>query len=227
MQHLIIGNGEIGTALKQVFKCDIRDKTDDNTKKSYDILHIAYPYFSGFEKSVKSYIKRYSPKYVVVHSTVPVGTCEKMGVLHSPVTGVHPHLAKSLKTFTKFVGGGASEVVADEFKKYDIKAVPVTTANDTEAGKLYNLLTYGVNILIEKEIWRFCEDNSLNYDVVYRQFVEEYNSGYKKMKLPQFQMYNLKHFEGGVGGHCIMENAPHLNTPLSKLLDDYNVKFIK
>lgn len=227
MQHLVIGYGEIGKALTQVLKCDFRDKTDDTSKEHYDVIHICYPHFNGFNKSVKSYIKRYTPDYVVVHSTVPVGTCGKLGVLHSPVTGVHPNLAKSIKTFTKFVGGDNSEVIADEFKKYKIPSVPVASASDTEAGKLYNLLAYGINILIEKEIWDFCHKNNLNYDIVYSQFVKMYNQGYEKMKMPHVKIYELKHFEGGIGGHCVMENSPLLNTELSRFLDDYNVKFVK
>lgn len=214
MEHLIIGNGEIGMALQKVFKCDIRDIEDIPVKK-YDVLHIAIPYSKKFIKIVQGYRKLYKAKYVVVHSTVPVRTCAKGDFIHSPVTGVHPHLAKSLRTFTKFV---SNKVMVYEFQKYGIPAVYVKGSNNTEAGKLFNLMTYGINVLIEKEIYRYCEDNKLNYDVVYGQFVEMYNKGYKKMGMNHIKMYELTHKVGGLGGHCVMQNAPLLKTPLTKVL---------
>lgn len=214
MRHLIIGRGEIGTALQKVFKCDIKDIEDIPVKK-YDVLHIAIRYSRKFVGIVNAYKKLYKAKYVVVHSTVPVGTCKKAGFIHSPVTGVHPHLAKSLKTFTKFV---SNKKIAEEFRKYGIPAVYVKGSSNTEAGKLYALLIYGVNIALEKEIYRYCEQNNLNYDVVYRQFVKMYNDGYKKMGMKHIKMYELIHKKGGTGGHCVMQNSPMLKTPLTKVL---------
>jgi len=66
MKHLIIGNGEIGKSLQDIFQCDIRDK-EDTVSGAYDILHIAYPYFNGFEESVNEYKNKYNANYVVVH----------------------------------------------------------------------------------------------------------------------------------------------------------------
>jgi hypothetical protein len=222
MKHLIIGAGEIGQALKKIFKCDIRDIEDIPVKK-YDVLHIAIPNSKNFIKIVSKYKKLYKAKYVIVHSTVPVGTCRKAGFIHSPVTGIHPHLEKSLKTFTKFV---SNKKMADEFKKYGIPAVYVKNSDNTEAGKLYALTIYGINILLEKEIYRYCEVNKLNYDVVYRQFVKMYNDGYKKMGMKHIKMYELKHKKGATGGHCIIQNSPLLKTPLTKFLNRYNKAFV-
>ena len=225
MNHLIIGQGEIGTALKKVLKCKAHDKTP-LPPQHFDMIHICIPYNKGFSKVVKNYKKRYTPDYVVVHSTVEIGTCEKLKACHSPVTGVHPHLQKSLKTFTKFIGGEGSETVAEELKKYGIPAVPVGFARDTEAGKLFNLLMYGVNILLEKEIYEFCKQFNCDYQTTYKAFVKMYNEGYQKMKMPHIKIYELEHQEGGIGGHCVMENSPMLNTKFSKFLDDYNTGFI-
>lgn len=226
MQHLIIGYGEIGKAVQKVFNCDYKDKQDKELKESYDILHICIHYGVKFETIVESYRKKFNAKYVVVHSTVPVGTCEKLGVLHSPVTGVHPHLYKSLKTFTKFISGKDAEVVAEEFEKYGIKTSISSDSSNTEAGKLFGLLIYGINVLLEKEVYAYCEKNNLDYDVVYTQFVKMYNNGYAKMNMKHIKMYELKHQPSGIGGHCVMENSPLLNTPFSKFLDDYNTKFV-
>lgn len=222
MEHLIIGAGEIGRALQKVFKCDIRDVEEIPVKK-YDVLHIAIPYSKKFIKIVQGYRKLYKAKYVVVHSTVPVGTCANGDFIHSPVTGVHPHLAKSIKTFTKFV---SNKVMMYEFQKYGIPSVYVRGSNNTEAGKLYSLAIYGINVLLEKEIYRYCEDNGLDYDVVYCQFVKMYNEGYKKMGMKHIKVYELVHKSGGIGGHCVTQNAPLLKTPLTKVLVRENKRHV-
>lgn len=220
MKHLIIGQGEIGKALKRIFKCDIRDKDSDLTGQ-YDIIHIAYPYFKGFEKVTINYKKFYKAKYVIIHSTVPVGTSDRINAIHSPVTGVHPHLAKSIKTFTKFV---ADKKIVKEFKKYGIPAKYISSSKDTEAGKLYALLIYGINVLLEKEIYEYCLKNKLNYENVYQEMVKMYNNGYKQMGMGRFQMYKLTHKKGKIGGHCVVQNSPLLKTEFSKFLVKLNNK---
>jgi hypothetical protein len=225
MKHLVIGAGEIGKSLQSIFECDIRDAESDLVGE-YDILHIAYPYFVGFEQSVLDYKNQYGARYVVVHSTVPVGTCDSIGVAHSPVTGVHPHLVESIKTFTKFVSGAGAEDIVTEFNLYGIPAVYVVDSRNTEAGKLYGLLIYGINVLLEKEIYAYCKENNLDYDVVYRQFVQMYNTGYKAMNMDWAKMYELTHKDGGVGGHCVLQNAPLLGTDFAEVLTRLNDKYV-
>lgn len=225
MKHLIIGQGEIGKSLQAILNCDIHD-IDPLPVKHYDIIHIAIPYSKKFNKIVKDYKKRYTADYVVIHSTVPVGTSEKLGVCHSPVTGVHPHLTESMKTFTKFVSGTGADVIVEEFKTYGIPAVHIENSGNTEAGKLYSLLIYGINVLLEKEIYQYCKDKGLDYDVVYRQFVEMYNQGYSKMGMNHIKMYELTHKDGGIGGHCVLQNSPMLKTDFAKILSTLNKKFV-
>lgn len=222
MKHLIIGNGEIGKALQTIFNCDIRDKESDLIGE-YDVIHISYPYFKGFEQATVDYKNQYNAKYAIVHSTVPVGTCRKIGAIHSPVTGVHPHLAESIRTFTKFIN---SEIMVEEFKKYGIPAVFVENSSDTEAGKLYALLIYGINVLLEKEIYEYCDKNNLCYDNVYTQMIKMYNEGYQKMGLSHFKIYELTHKEGKIGGHCVTQNAPMLDTEFSKILSTLNERYM-
>ncbi len=224
MKHLIIGNGEVGKALKDIFKCDIHD-LDPINNQPYEVIHIAFPYSKKFVKHVKKYQERYNPKYTIIHSTVPVGTSTKLKANHSPITGVHPRLVESIKTFTKFIGGNDSQILSEEFNKYGLNSVAVLRSEETEAGKLYNLLTYGINILIEKEIHQFCMSQNLNYDVVYKDFVKMYNNGYRKLGMSHINIYELEHKEGGIGGHCIVENSPLLKTRFSKILKIFNKRY--
>lgn len=218
--NLVIGEGEIGKALAEILDCQSHD-IEPLPEKHYDIIHIAIPFTKQFNKIVKNYQERYTPEFTVIHSTVPVGTSEKLGACHSPVTGVHPHLVESIKTFTKFVGGEGSEEVAKALRRYNIPTKAVSSSRDTEAGKIAGLLIYGINILLEKEIYNHCQANKLNYDVVYTDFIKMYNEGYEIMGMNHIKMYELEHKEGKIGGHCVAQNGPMLGGVFGKLLKRY------
>lgn len=222
MNHLVIGLGQIGQAIQKLFVCDGRDT--ENLEGDYDVIHICFPYSESFIENVKKYKKQYKAKYVVIHSTVPVGTCTQIGAIHSPVTGKHPDLLESIKTFTKFFAGENAKVIANEFAIYGCKVKVLNKPENTEAGKLWALNIYGINVLLEKEIYRYCQENNLDFDDVYTEFVDMYNNGYRAMDMPEFQQYKLKHVDGKIGGHCVIQNMPHLKSKFAELLITWNEK---
>ena len=219
---IIIGAGEVGTALYQVLKkvhpTYIRDIEFDGEIPKIEILHICFPYFKGFEKEVKKYQLLYKPKYTVIHSTVPLDTNKICESYHSPVTGIHPHLAKSLITFTKFLAP-KSKFLKEYFEKANIKIKMFKSSRYTEALKIAATTLYGFNIIGEKLIHEWCKDHLLDFNIVYTQAIKEYNKGYLTLGMPQYQMYNLKHCQGEIGGHCIMPNL--------KFIDNDIVNFIR
>lgn len=160
----------------------------------------------------------YRPKYVVVHATVPIGTCRANGWTHSPVRGKHPDLAKSLTTFVKYVSGVNALAVVREFKKFNILAKLVTKSDETEAGKLYDLMQYAVSILLSKHIYKMCEEKGLSFDLVYREFNKTYNDGYWEMGMLEVNRPVLEYRPGPIGGHCVV--------PMMSLLDDQLAKDI-
>jgi len=219
-KHLVIGLGEVGSALAEVFGSDKEDKFKNikSKEKQYDFLHIAFPFSKDFIKDVKKYIKKYKPKYTIIHSTVPIGVSQKLGALHSPIRGVHPHLVKSIKTFKKFVGGKNSRVVAKEFKKFKINCICVDNSRDTEGLKLWDTTQYGVFIMLNKEIYKFCKRNGLNFNTVYTLANKTYNEGYLKMSRHEVVRPYLKYMEGKIGGHCVLSNAKILKSLSAKRL---------
>jgi len=220
MNHLVIGSGQIGTAISQILKCDIRDI--EKFEGEYGAIHICFPYSDRFISQVKKYKKEHNARYVVIHSTVPVGTSRTLEACHSPITGKHPDLYESILLFTKLFAGRGAKRMAEEFDFKGCETKVLIKPENTEAGKLWALNIYGLNVMIEKEIYKYCEENKLDFNEVYTDFVEMYNGGYNKMGLPQFQQYNLKHMEGKIGGHCIIQNMDNLNSPLSSLLKKLN-----
>lgn len=211
MNHLVIGLGEVGKAVRAVLNCEGLDiKKRPVQHSQYDMLHICFPWDPAtdtFVPAVKEYVKKYVPKYVVVHSTVPVGTCDAHGWIHSPVRGVHPNLELGIRTFTKYFGGINSDVPAREFHELGIETVATTHARDTEAIKLWDTTVYGMMIVIEKEIFKWCSENNVDFSLVYQHATKTYNKGYRELGREEVVRPFLKHIEGKIGGHCVIPNA--------------------
>lgn len=209
-RHLVIGCGEVGSALASVLNCDTHDplKGVVAVGRSYDVLHVCFPFSDlYFREAVNSYRDQFKTSLCVVHSTVPVGTCDNMGVIHSPIRGVHPNLAEGIKTFVKFFGGERAQEAADLFTEIGIQCQVTEKAATTEALKLWDTLQYGINILLEKEIHQWCEQFGIDFDIVYTKANQTYNEGYDKLGKPHFKKYVLRHSDGPIGGHCVVPNA--------------------
>ncbi len=219
--HIVAGCGKVGAAVASLLRADVIDIQLEKSRYRegrYDVLHVCFPYRRTFVAQVRMYKKRFKPTMIIIHSTVPIGTSRKLNAVHSPIRGIHPHLLKSLKTFVKFFGGGQANKAARIFASYGVKTFCTESQENTEAMKLWDTTIYGVNILLEKEIFKFCSKYNLDFNVVYTQANKTYNEGYKGLKRREFQKYMLKHMPGNIGGHCIVSNARLLNSPSAKRL---------
>ena len=221
-RHLVIGLGEVGQAVREVFVADGYDpyqNIDDATGK-YDFVHICYPHGKDFIAITQAYLEKYlAPSGIpIIHSTVPVGTSWTLGAVHSPIRGVHPDLAQSIKTFVKFIGGERSLEAAKEFEKFGVTCEATTQAANTEALKLWDTTQHGLAILLEKFIHAYCKLRGLDFYIVYTRANKTYNDGYRAMGKPQFCRPALEQVDGPIGGHCVLPNAKLLNHPLGKWL---------
>jgi UDP-N-acetyl-D-mannosaminuronate dehydrogenase len=213
MVHLIVGYGEVGKALHKVLgKAEWIDTKKKLTMAIPDVIHVCIPYQKYFEDQVKVYVK--SGALVIVHSSVPVGTCDKLGVVHSPIRGVHPHLEKGIRTFVKYFGGKDAEKAANIFRKLGLKTKVYPDAKTTEAMKLWDTTQYGRLIMLEKEIHDWCKKNNISFDAVYNEANKTYNEGYTKLGMSHVVRPILKHMEGEIGGHCVLPNAKLLKVKL-------------
>lgn len=222
--HLVVGGGEVGQAIADVLDCDIVDIDPSRSRgelgEGYEFLHICVPYSENFENIVAVYKGKINPRYLVIHSTVPVGMSSKLGAIHSPVRGKHPHLTESIKQFVKYFGGKGAEKVAKEFK--GLVTVCYPKAETTEALKLCDLLQYAASIIVAKEIAEYCEKMDLEYEQVYTFANETYNQGYAIMGEPQFIRPILKNMPGKIGGHCVIQNIPKLDIPIVRYIINKN-----
>lgn len=220
MRHLVIGAGEVGTALHAVLSrahpTTIRDIEPVDVQA--EVLHIAFPWSDQFVAWVRRYEAEHGTSLTVIHSTVPVGICDPEGWVHSPVRGRHPDLADSLLTFVKHFGGSRADEAAKLFEDADVDVTVHPRAADTEAGKLWELVQFGVQVVVEKQIHTWCTDRGLDPDVVYRQFAEAYNAGYEALGDLRFIRPVLEHMPGPIGGHCIRQCSALLDHPLAELV---------
>ncbi len=205
--------GEIGTSLYnilskhyQVGRVDIRG-ADIPFKDQTEIMHICFGYTdSKFLSDVEEYRKQYNPLYVVIHSTVPVGTSSKLNAIHSPMRGLHPNLESGILTFPKFIGGPNASQVADYFRRADIKVVLYDKSETTEALKLFDTEYYRHCIEFALEVKQYCDEHDLNFSEVYTLPNQSYNEGYTKLGHPEFVRPVLQPIQKQIGGHCLLPN---------------------
>lgn len=216
MSTLVVGYGEVGRALHKVLKhawiLDLDPRVSTWEGQAIDIAHICIPYGKTFKQTIKEFKKKVP--LVIVHSSVPVGTCDKLGVAHSPIRGVHPHLAKGIRTFVKYFGGRKARRAAQIFEKLGIKTRVYPNAKTTEALKLWETTQYGRLIMLEKEIHAWCSKNKVDFNAVYTTANRDYNVGYIKLGRPEVVRPYLKHMPGKIGGHCVTPNAKLLKIKL-------------
>lgn len=223
MKHLIIGYGEVGQGLHKVVGGAIHDPFKHFIAlNTFDVMHVCIPWNDKFIKAVRKYQKEFKPSLTIIHSSVPVGTSKKLNAVHSPIRGVHPNIDLGIKTFVKYFGGKNAVKAANIFNKLGVKTKVVKDSNTTEAAKLWDTTQYGVFILLNKEIKRWCEKNKVDFDIVYTDFNKTYNEGYLDLDRPEVVRPRLKYMEGKIGGHCVIPNAKLLTSHFAKLLTDEN-----
>jgi hypothetical protein len=226
MRTLIVGGGEIGSSLLKTlsdeYVVNIYDSKYPNDleylkKEEYEIMHVAFPYSKDFIKQVKYYQKMFKPNYTVIHSTVPVGTNRKLGSISSPVVGIHPHIEKSLKTFTKFLGGKQASEVADYFRRAGMKVYLCDNPETPELMKIQCTTLYGLNIEFFKDMKEQCKKYNVPFEA-WTIWNSNYNHGYAKLGYMEYWRYNLVPIMKEVGGHCVRPNLSLIKTKFTEFL---------
>lgn len=230
-KHLVIGLGQIGSAVKKVLSVkydvsgiDIHDSADGK----FDVLHVCIPGgLPDFTAIVRGYQKKYlAPGGLsIIHSTVPLGTSDEIGAVFSPVRGIHPNLAEGIMTFEKYFGGNGAERAANFFSNLGIPTRVVPGARDAEASKLWDTTQYGLNIILEKVIKKWCDENGVSFDAVYTDFNRSYNAGYERLGHPEYKKYAIAHREGKIGGHCVMQNCDLMENAITDFIKKQNENF--
>lgn len=215
MSSLVIGNGQIGSALAKVLGAPVRDIEPIGDIQA-DTLHICFPWFRGAEDVIDAYVSEHGAKRVVIHSTFPVGAfLENPEWLCSPVRGRHPDLEDGIRTFVKHVGGrslAAMQPVLAEFEDAGLSfesTVGPDAAATLALSKLVELAEFGAVVAVEKETYRLFMEYGFDHEQ-YRRFQQTYNAGYDELGERRFVKPTLVHMSGPDRGHCVAANTPML-----------------
>lgn len=217
---LIVGAGEIGIALYNIFKKEYQTYIIDKDSKCFEpitYLHICFPFSKHFVKEVQKYQKEYKPIFTIVHSTVPVGTNKILGSISSPAVGIHPHLEESLKTFIKYLGGKNASRVANYFRKAGIKVYLFDSSDTTELMKILSTTKLGIDSEYAKEVKRLCDKYKIPFEA-WTLWTDNYNKGYQKLGYPEYTRPNLIPIMEKLGGHCVLPNCDLLKSRFTDLV---------
>lgn len=214
MNHLVVGIGEIGSAVATVLsEANYSVKTLDISPEPVDgtvhILHICIPYSEDFVKIVKDYQKQYHPDLVIIYSTLPVGTTKKIkNAVHSPVEGKHPRLAGSIRMGLRWIGYNNNEdkTLAQKIWRPITVCESVGNSDWTEFLKLASTAKYGINIVWAEYMDSVADFLGMPYKYV-KEWDQGYNQLYRKLRMPSYQKFVLDPPLGKIGGHCIVPNA--------------------
>lgn len=169
MQIVNLGNGEIGSSVRQLYEeyhhdvFVIEKNTDLETVKTFakdfntDIFNVCIPFNvegQNFEEVVLKYVKILRPEMTIIHSTVNVGTTRNIKyaleddeesfetiLVHSPVEGIHPHLKKSMQVFSKFIGGFDKDESTKVAEHFYDLGIYSTVCDSPEESELAKLLS--------------------------------------------------------------------------------------
>ena len=216
--NLIIGMGEIGSAVAQVlldagYKVSTLDLNSEPVNGDIEVLHICFPYTQYFLKEVKKYRVKYKPKLTIIYSSVPIGTTKQIPhAIHCPIEGKHPRLNFGVKAFRKFIGYNDPK---DGFMARDLwKPISefelLPNSDWTEFLKLASTSKYGINIVWADYMGDTAERLDMPYDYV-KDWDRAYNNLYGRMKEWRYRKFVLDPPDGWIGGHCIVSNAELLN----------------
>ena len=236
-KDLVIGLGEIGDPILKITSrgfptigYDVDPKLMD--KKKYIkfeniptvLVHVCIPFSKTFESTIIKIEKKYTPRAIVIHSTINVETTKALQkkldipIIYSPIRGVHKRMLKDLKRYTKFYSvfdwaphsNWASKLFVKRMNKVGIKSKKMTNPTTLELAKILVDTTYYGWLINYAQITNvIAMKHKVDYDEMWL-FAEEIN---------KFLGNRPKLFPGYIGGHCVIPNL--------ELMNDYSLNQIK
>jgi UDP-N-acetyl-D-mannosaminuronate dehydrogenase len=221
---VVVGLGEIGYPIhkllsktKIVLGYDINPKLMNKKKfnkyENSDVkfLHICIPFNNKFSKNCISLYKKFNPKIIVIHSTIPPYTTKKLQekisvpVIYSATRGIHKRMLYDLKRYTKFFAlekdAPRHKWASSEFSKFL---------------KICNVKTKKISDPITLELAKIIVDTSyygwlINYSQLSNIIAKKHNVDYDEMwefsdEIHKFLGNRPKMYPGFIGGHCVIPN---------------------
>ena len=244
MKDIVIGLGEIGKPIFKLisksFKTVGHDKNSKLIPKSNQkfidlptrFLHICIPYNKSFDLNVKKLTKKFSPKGIIIHSTLQPKSTSKLQtkfeipIIYSPIRGVHKRMLYDLKRYTKFfsIEKNAPDIkwACSQYsllmRKVGVKTKLVSDPLTLELAKIVcDTSYYGWLINYAQMSQMIALKHNIDYDEMWS-FAEE---------IHKFLGNRPKMFPGYIGGHCVIPNLELLNDDSLNKINKINNSFKK
>lgn len=210
MKSLVIGQGQIGSALYDVIKDHhesfIRDM-DYLDVQGLEVMHICFPDSVNFVDYVEDYIHTYRPKLTIIHSSIGIGKTRVLGkrIVYSPMRGRHPKLSTQMKVFPKYVSAydeRDAEIASSYLKTCGFNVVISKSPHTLELVKLLSNIHMGLECAWAQEVERIVEHFEGDHEI-YKEWEKSYSEGYKQVGDDHLirPLMDAK----PIGGHCIVE----------------------
>ena len=244
-KNVVAGLGEIGLPIlkllsktQTIIGFDINPELMNQKKygecKKLDtiFLHICIPFTNKFQSNVKKLYKKFSPKCIVIHSTISPTTTNKLQsdlkipIIFSATRGVHKRMLRDLKRYTKFFAieknapkvTWASSQFVRQMKKSGVKTKKMSDPLTLELAKIIvDTSYYGWLINYAQMSKIIAVKHGIDYDEMWS-FSDE---------IHKFLGNRPKMFPGFIGGHCVIPNLSLIDEKLLWQIDKINRSFTK
>ena len=243
-KDIVIGLGEIGTALYKLFsKSFIVEGYDTNPtlipknlKKNellqIRFLHICIPYTKDFSSQILKLEKKFHPQGIIIHSTIKPSTTFhiqrklEIPVIYSATRGVHKRMLKDLRRYTKFFAiennAPNKKWACTEFvkllKKSGVKTKQMSSPITLELGKIVCDTSYYGWLINFAQISKVIAD---------REKVDYNEMWLFSNEIHKFLGNRPKMFPGFIGGHCVIPNLELLDNDSLNQIKQMNDLFKK
>uniref|UniRef100_A0A6C0JXH4 Uncharacterized protein n=1 Tax=viral metagenome TaxID=1070528 RepID=A0A6C0JXH4_9ZZZZ len=233
----IVGNGFVGKATALLackdIECVVYDKDPSlcipngvvlKDLSSCDVIFISVPTpmdkngdcFTGIVSSVVRDIK--SSSIIVCRSTVPVGTCKKLGIYFMPEFLTEKNWKDDFFTTSLWIFGGQD----DRFKRMMTQMIYIAYGNDkiqnadivflstdeAEAIKYFRNSFLATKVAFCNEFYRFCIKNDIDYSTVAKYACMDSRIGHSHVAVPG---HDGKY---GFGGTCLPKDTVSLRNQM-------------
>ena len=239
-KDVVVGIGEIGKPILKLLSKnntivgfdlnpDLVDqkKIERYKKLQTSFLHIAIPVTDKFINNVLKLDKKFKPECIVIHSTISPGTTTylqkklSIPIIYSATRGIHKHMIKDLKRYTKFYSISsnapkkqwATKSFSRKMKLAGIKTKKMSKPETLELAKIV------------------CDTSYLGWLVNYAQIsnliAQKFNVNYDEMwtfsdEIHTFLGNRPKMFPGFIGGHCVIPNLQLINNETLNMINEIN-----
>ena len=239
-KDVVAGLGEMGGPIYQLFSkatyvigYDINPKLINKTQhKKYKslktkFLHICIPFNKKFIQNVISLYKKFSPKGIIIHSTISSGTTKNLQeklpipIIYSATRGVHKRMLYDLKRYTKFYAleknapkaKWATKTFSNLMKKCKVKTKRMSNPKTLELAK----------IIVDTSYFGWL----INYAQISNMIAKKHGVDYDEMwsfadEIHKYLGNRPKMYPGFIGGHCVVENLDLINNETLNMIDEIN-----